>query len=79
MVIIFFTTKRQFKCICGMRTYSHVTPNHLAIVLLLAKTNLNGFPMLGIIVVTGESNVGSGIIGETIVDVDIPTVNVEED
>jgi hypothetical protein len=35
--------------------------------------------MLGIIVVTGESNVGSGIIGETIVDVDIPTVNVEED
>ena len=77
MVIIFFTTKRQCRCICGIRTYSHETPNHLAIILLLAKTNLNGFPMLGIIVVTGEPNVGSGVIGEIIGDVDIPTVNVE--
>jgi len=47
-----------------MDMYSHVTPNHAAILLLLAKINLNG---LGTLLVGRVGEVGVGIgtpIGE---------------
>lgn len=42
-----------------MGTYSHFTPNHAAILLLLSKINFNGFATFGI-EGAGETGAGTG-------------------